>query len=101
MLCVCTSVYMVHAVCYSFWAIQLWGDWFCLFCPQKNDKWSKMMSVDENMVIINDFLEKGDARVLVIYLNQQSQLTPINSFPSSTKQKVLCMYALEHRSQSY
>ena len=59
------------------------------FFSQKNDKWIKMMSVDENVVVISDFLEKGDPRVLVIYVNQQSQLTPISSFPSTTKQKVL------------
>lgn len=47
-----------------------------------------MASIEENMAIITDFLEKGDSKILVIYVNQQSQLTPINSFPSTTKQKV-------------
>lgn len=47
-----------------------------------------MISQDENIVAVNDFLEKGDVKVLVIYVNQQGQLTPIHSFPTSTKQKV-------------
>ena len=55
---------------------------------QKNDKWTKMASVDENMAVLVDFLEKAESKILVIYVNQQSQLTPINAFPSSTKQKV-------------
>lgn len=60
---------------------------------QKNDKWTKMLSVDENMAVLIDFLEKADSKILVIYVNQQSQLTPISSFPSTTKQKV---YILVH-----
>ena len=47
-----------------------------------------MISQDENLVMVMDFLEKGDIKVLVIYVNQQGQLTPMNSFPTSAKQKV-------------
>lgn len=48
-----------------------------------------MISQDENMVMVMDFLEKADVKVLVIFVSQQGQLTPMNSFPTSTKQKVM------------
>ena len=47
-----------------------------------------MMSQEENGVILTEFLEKGDSLVLVIYINQQGQLTPINDFPATSKNKV-------------
>ena len=43
------------------------------------------------MVQVNDFLEKTEERVLVIYLTPQSQLLPANAFPASSKTKV-CIY---------
>ncbi len=67
-----------------------------LLSLQKNDKWSKMTSVDENMVVLMDFLEKGDCKILVIYVNQQSQLAPINAFPPTTKQKVSSRASVLH-----
>ena len=39
--------------------------------PQKPEKWAKMMSQEENLVLLSEFLEKGDCRVLVVYANQQ------------------------------
>ena len=47
-----------------------------------------MMSQEENGVMLTEFLEKGDSLVLVIYVNQQGQLTPINDFPATSKNKV-------------
>ena len=47
-----------------------------------------MMSQEDNLVLLSEFLEKGDCRVLVVYANQQGQLTPSTSFPSTTKTKV-------------
>ena len=38
-------------------------------------------------MILMEFLDKGECRVLVIYVNQQGQLTPINQFPSTSKNK--------------
>ena len=46
------------------------------------------MSQEENGVMLTEFLEKGDSLVLVIYVNQQGQLTPINDFPATSKNKV-------------
>ena len=47
-----------------------------------------MMSQEENGVMLTEFLEKSDSLVLVIYINQQGQLTPINDFPATSKNKV-------------
>ena len=47
-----------------------------------------MMSQEENGVMLTEFLEKGDSLVLVIYVNQQGQLIPINDFPATSKNKV-------------
>lgn len=55
---------------------------------QKADKWAKMLSQEDNLVMLTEFLEKGDSLVLVIYVNQQGQLTPINDFPNTSKNKV-------------
>ena len=55
---------------------------------QKPEKWSKMVSQEDNLVLLSEFLEKGDCRVLVVYANQQGQLTPSTSFPNTTKMKV-------------
>ena len=47
-----------------------------------------MLSQEDNLVMLTEFLEKGDSLVLVIYVNQQGQLTPINDFPNTSKNKV-------------
>lgn len=44
-------------------------------------------------MLLSEFLEKGDCRVLVVYANQQGQLTPSTSFPNTTKTKVVFAYA--------
>ena len=49
----------------------------------------KMISQEENRVMLTEFLEKNDFLVLVIYVNPQGQLTPINDFPATSKNKVL------------
>ena len=64
--------------------------------PQKPEKWAKMMSQEDNLVLLSEFLEKGECRVLVVYANQQGQLMPSTSFPNTTKTKVcVCMRVLE------
>ena len=59
-----------------------------LYSFQKADKWAKMLSQEENLVMLTEFLEKGESLVLVIYVSQQGQLTPINDFPNTSKNKV-------------
>ncbi len=46
------------------------------------------MSQDENVVMLTEFLEKGDSQLLIIYSNPQGQLTPITTYPTTTKAKV-------------
>ncbi len=47
-----------------------------------------MVSQDENTVTLTEFLEKGDCRLLIVYVNSQGQLTPTTTFPGLTKAKV-------------
>ena len=56
---------------------------------QKPDKWAKMMGLEENVMMINEFLEKPEIRLLVIFANQQGLLTPSKLFPNSTKTKAV------------
>eukprot|EP00731_Ephydatia_muelleri_P012058 Em0006g952a len=56
---------------------------------QKPDKWAKMMGLEENVMMINEFLEKPEIRLLVIFANQQGLLTPSKQFPNSTKTKAV------------
>ena len=46
-----------------------------------------MVSQEENLVMLNEFLEKADKRFLVIALTPQSQIYPSTSFPASSKTK--------------
>ena len=59
------------------------------FVQVKMDKWTKMLSQDEYSIILNEFLEKGDCRVLLISLTSAGQLQPSNKFPSSLKNKAV------------
>ena len=53
-----------------------------------------MMSQEENLVMINEFLEKADQRMLVLALSPQGQICPSDSFPASSKTKVcVCLHA--------
>lgn len=47
-----------------------------------------MIGQEENLVMINEFLEKADQRLLVLALTPQGQIFPSNSFPTSSKTKV-------------
>ena len=47
-----------------------------------------MISQEENLVMINEFLEKGENLVLIIYANSQGALTPVTDFPPTSKNKV-------------
>lgn len=58
------------------------------FVSQKTDKWTKMASQDENTVMLMEFLEKAECRLLIVYSNSQGQLTPTTTYPGTTKTKV-------------
>lgn len=47
-----------------------------------------MVSLDENTVMLMEFLEKGDCRLLIIYVNSQGQLSTTTTYPGATKAKV-------------
>ena len=63
---------------------------YCLkTMKQKADKWSKMMSQEDNVVTMQDFLEKGDSRMLIVYVTPQGQMQPTVEFPTTTKNKAV------------
>lgn len=53
----------------------------------KPDKWGKMMSVEENLALFTDFLEKPDTLVLVLTLTPAGMIVPCLGFPASLKSK--------------
>ena len=48
-----------------------------------------MLSQDEYSILINEFLEKGDCRVLLISLTAAGQLQPDSNFPTTLKNKAV------------
>lgn len=42
----------------------------------KADKWTKLASQEDNVVMIKDFLEKRDCRLLTVVLTSTGQLVP-------------------------
>ena len=48
-----------------------------------------MMSQEDNLVTVNEFLERGDRRMLVIYVSPNGQLVPVTTFPTSAKAKAV------------
>ncbi|KAJ3096963.1 hypothetical protein HDU97_005410 [Phlyctochytrium planicorne] len=65
-------------------------NWFeervCSALKIKNDKWKKMLSANENIEILNHFLEQNYNTVL-FYLNQKDELLPAIDFPPFLKKK--------------
>lgn len=55
----------------------------------KPDKWAKMMSQEETIVVLMEFLEKAENRFLCVYVNQQSQMMPTVDFPTANKAKAV------------
>ena len=56
---------------------------------QKPDKWAKLISQEENLVLLNEFLEKGDCRFLCVFTNPQGQMMPTTEFPTVNKSKAI------------
>lgn len=48
-----------------------------------------MINQEDNMVLINEFFEKADCRVLVVYVASNGQLTPMITFPTTSKNKAV------------
>ena len=53
----------------------------------KPDKWSKLISNEENKQMFVEFFEKQDNSQLIITLNNAGALIPSYSFPSASKNK--------------
>ena len=49
----------------------------------------QMMSQEDNIITINEFLERGEKRVLIISQAPNGQLIPSTNFPSGTKLKAI------------
>ncbi len=48
-----------------------------------------MLSQDDNVTILNDFLERAEKRILIIIQAANGQLSPSTSFQLTTKQKAV------------
>ncbi|XP_022235142.1 dynein beta chain, ciliary-like, partial [Limulus polyphemus] len=60
----------------------------------KPDKWTKMLSVEDNKQLIMDFLDKADRHTLIFADSGSGQLTPLSDFPSILKAKAV--YFIKH-----
>ncbi|XP_076314627.1 dynein beta chain, ciliary-like [Tachypleus tridentatus] len=60
----------------------------------KPDKWTKMLSVEENKQLIMDFLDKADKDTLIFTDCGSGQLIPLSDFPSILKTKAV--YFIKH-----
>lgn len=58
----------------------------------KGEKWTKMYGLDENKIMIQEFLDKGEQNILVFSLNAASALAVSYAYPSTLKQKA-CYFA--------
>jgi dynein heavy chain len=58
----------------------------------KNDKWMKMYAIEENKIIIQDFLDKAELNILVFSLNATQTLLVSYNYPNQIKSKA-CYFA--------
>ena len=55
----------------------------------KNDKWHKMYGVEDNKILIQEFVEKADQQMLVFILNPSGALTVQYTYPTASKTKAV------------
>ncbi len=53
----------------------------------KGEKWMKMYAIEENKIIIQEFLDKNEQSLLVFMLNSAQALTVSYSYPNQLKNK--------------
>lgn len=53
----------------------------------KPDKWTKMYALEENKILIHDFLDKTDQSLIVFLVNTAQALTVSYSYPNQLKAK--------------
>ena len=61
----------------------------CCLLKVKSDMWSKMISQEEYMMTINNFLNRPEVRILLISITSSGLLVPTNTFPESFKTKTI------------
>ncbi|KAI8812367.1 dynein heavy chain and region D6 of dynein motor-domain-containing protein [Cladochytrium replicatum] len=64
-------------------------DRICNALKIKNDKWKKLILVQEYLEIIVKFLDLSENNTITFYLNQKEELVPAISFPPSLKRKAV------------
>jgi dynein heavy chain len=73
-------------------------NWFedkvCSAFKIKSDKWKKMLSLNENVEIMYNYLDK-EHNTLLFYLTQKDELLPAVAFPAQLKRKSI--YFLKKR----
>jgi dynein heavy chain len=55
----------------------------------KSDKWIKMYAVEDNKVIIHEFVDKNEQNLLVFSLNQAQAISVSYVYPNSLKTKAV------------
>jgi dynein heavy chain len=56
---------------------------------QKSDKWLKMYAIEDNKVLIQDFLDKNEQNLLVFILNTSGSLIVQYNYPNQLKAKAI------------
>lgn len=62
----------------------------------KPDKWTKMYGVEENKIMVHEFLDKSDQSLLVFYLNAAQALVVTHAYPNQLKAKA-CYFSKKNR----
>ena len=62
----------------------------------KPDKWTKMYTIDENKLMIHEFLDKSDQSLLVFSLNAAQSLVAAYSYPNQLKAKA-CYFSKKNK----
>lgn len=66
----------------------------------KKEQWEKCVAVDEQKQVIQDFLDKPDHTVLVMYLNAAGMLVPSNGFAGTSNHKAVYFMKTSRRALS-
>ena len=56
----------------------------------KNDRWMKMYAIEDNKLLIHDYVEKNEQSLLVFIMNSSGSLTVQYEYPTQLKGK--CVY---------
>jgi dynein heavy chain len=62
----------------------------------KPDKWTKMYSVEDNKLMVHDFLDKNEQSLLVFSLNATQALVASYSYPNQLKAKA-CYFSKKNK----